>query len=260
MMMTDGMRPDAMQQAATPNLDRVLARSAYTLQALSVIPPVTLPCHMSIFYSLLPDQHGVTLVGHHMRNEVNGLIERLYLAGKTSAFIYNWDPLRELSRPLHLSAAFMANNSSQFVDGKMVGDRFILEHACREIPKNLYDFVFVYWGTIDECGHRFGWMSDEYLRQIEMVDGMIGQVLEVMAQDTVLLVFSDHGGHDTGHGIDIPEDMLIPWMICGPGIKQNHVIQSPVTLLDTTPTLAHILELRQSVEWQGRVIDEIFLA
>jgi predicted AlkP superfamily pyrophosphatase or phosphodiesterase len=142
----------------------------------------------------------------------------------------------------------------------MVGDRFILEHACREIPKNLYDFVFVYWGTIDECGHRFGWMSDEYLRQIEMVDGMIGQVLEVMAQDTVLLVFSDHGGHDTGHGIDIPEDMLIPWMICGPGIKQNHVIQSPVTLLDTTPTLAHILELRQSVEWQGRVIDEIFLA
>lgn len=259
LMMTDGLRPDALQQARTPNLDRVLARSAHTLQAESVIPPVTLPCHMSIFYSLPPHEHGVTLVGHKMQNEVNGLIERLYLAEKTSALIYNWDPLREISRPLHMTTSFIANNAAEVVDGEFVGDRFIVEHACREIPKGLYDFMFVYFGTIDECGHRFGWMSDEYWHQIEFVDGLIGQVLEVVPEDTVLLVCSDHGGHDTGHGNDIPEDMHIPWMICGPGIRQNYEIQSPVTLLDITPTLAHIMGLKASAEWQGRVVDEIFV-
>jgi predicted AlkP superfamily pyrophosphatase or phosphodiesterase len=259
MMMTDGMRPDALQQASTPNLDKVLAKSAHTMTAQSVMPSVTISCHTSIFYSLPPNRHGVLGIGQPLKVETNGLIEQLKIADKQSAFVYNWDPLRAMSRPRTLTASFMANIVDKYVDGEFVGDRFVADHACREISNNAYDFTFAYWGTIDECGHKFGWMSDEYFRQVEVVDGLIGEVLDVLPEDTTLLVHSDHGGHDHSHGTDIAEDMTIPWMISGPNIKQNYPIESPVSLLDIAPTLAPILEIEASPEWEGQCVDEIFI-
>jgi predicted AlkP superfamily pyrophosphatase or phosphodiesterase len=259
LMMTDGMRPDAFQQVSTPNLDRLLASGAHTMAARSVLPPVTIACHTSLFFSATPEQHQVSRIGDVSRVQWNGLIEQIKAASKHSAIFYNWDPLREVSRPLSISASFMANIADRYVDGKFVGDDFIVEHACREIPKNMYDFTFVYFATIDECGHRFGWMSDEYLRQIEIVDGYVGDVLAVTPEDTTVLVQSDHGGHDRGHGLDIAEDMTIPWIICGPNIKKKHLIQSSVTLLDTAPTLAYAMGIKPVVDWEGNCVDEVFV-
>jgi predicted AlkP superfamily pyrophosphatase or phosphodiesterase len=258
-IMTDGMRPDAFQQVSTPNLDRLMTNGAYSMSAQSVLPSVTIACHTSLFYSASPEQHGVSSVGDRSRIQWNGLIEQIKLVGKQSVIFYNWDPLREISRPLSISASFMANIADVYVDGAFIGDHFIVEHACREIPKNVYDFAFVYFATIDECGHKFGWMSDEYLRQIEIVDGYIGDVLEVTPDDTTILVQSDHGGHDHGHGLDIPEDMNIPWIISGPNIKRNYAIQSTITLLDTAPTLARIMDIDPVSDWAGQCIDEVFV-
>jgi predicted AlkP superfamily pyrophosphatase or phosphodiesterase len=259
LIMTDGMRPDAFQQVSTPNLDWLMTNGAHTLSAQSVMPSVTITCHTTMFYSLAPERHGVVREGQPMKTNGNGLIEQLKAADKHSAFFYNWDALRNMSRVLTLSASFMANIAALYVDGRFVGDDFVVEHACRELPRNRYDFAFVYFGTIDECGHKFGWMSDEYLRQIEYVDGFIGEVLSVLPEDTTVLVHSDHGGHDHGHGLDIPEDMTIPWIISGPGIKQNYALQSPVSLLDTAPTLARVLGIAPAPEWEGRAIDEVFI-
>jgi predicted AlkP superfamily pyrophosphatase or phosphodiesterase len=257
-MILDGVRPDALQQAATPNLEKLLAKSSYTMTAQSVMPCVTITSHTSMFYSASPEKHGVSGVGQVTKVEHNGLIEQLKAANKKSVAFINWDPLRTISRPLTISASFMANIVSGYVDGEFVGDKFILEHASRELHKAIYDFAFVYWGTTDECGHKFGWMSDEYIRQIEIVDGYIGELLTALPEDTTILVQSDHGGHDYGHGLDIPEDMTIPWFITGPNIKQNYEIQMPVTLLNTAPTLARVLEIEPSSHWEGQCIEEIF--
>lgn len=259
LIMTDGMRPDAFRQVSTPNLDRLLVNGAYTMSAQSVLPSVTIACHTSLFFSVTPERHGVSTVGDRGNVQWNGLIEQIKEAGKKSVIFYNWDPLREVSRPLSLTASFMANIADVYVDGEFIGDRFIVEHACREIPRNIYDFAFVYFATIDECGHKFGWMSDEYLRQIEIVDRYIGEVLAVTPEDTTVLVQSDHGGHGHGHGLDIPDDMTIPWIICGPNIKKNHLIQSSVTLLDTAPTLAYAMGIKPAADWEGTCVDEVFI-
>ena len=51
---TDGLRPDAIQKANTPNLQAMMKQGAYSLKAQAVMPSVTLPCHMSIFHSVPP--------------------------------------------------------------------------------------------------------------------------------------------------------------------------------------------------------------
>jgi len=81
-----------------------------------------------------------------------------------------------------------------------------------------------------------------------------------MPADTSVIIQADHGGHDRSHGTDCAEDMTIPWMAVGPHVKANYAIQGPVSLLDTAPTLARMLGIAPSDEWDGRCIDEIFTA
>jgi arylsulfatase A-like enzyme len=101
-------------------------------------------------------------------------------------------------------------------------------------------------------------MSEGYLQQVERVDTAFGVLLEGITADTTLLVHSDHGGHERTHGTDSPEDMTIPWLIMGPGIKQGHEIETAVSLLDTAPTLAHIMDVPVHHDWEGHCISEIF--
>ena len=113
------------------------------------------------------------------------------------------------------------------------------------------DFVFVYFGTVDEAGHAHGWMSDGYLAQLGRVDQALATLINGLPQDAVLLVQSDHGGHDRSHGTDMAEDMTIPWLVSGPGIKRGYPIIGPVSLLDTAPTLAHFLNIAPDKIWEG---------
>ena len=56
----DGLRPDALAAAHTPNFQTLMRKGAYTLDAQAVMPSVTLPCHMSVFHSVPPERHGTT--------------------------------------------------------------------------------------------------------------------------------------------------------------------------------------------------------
>ena len=43
-ILVDGMRPDAIENL--PRVRRLLAESSYTMEATTVMPSVTLPCHI----------------------------------------------------------------------------------------------------------------------------------------------------------------------------------------------------------------------
>jgi len=255
LLMLDGVRPDAIAAAGCPNLTALQARSAYTLSARSVMPSITLPCHMSIFHSVPPTRHGITDNMYiPMARPVIGLVEALSQAGKKCASFYNWEPLRDLSRPGHLHHSCCTHDSATNVDSDHVTVDAALAYIQREAP----DFAFVYAGTVDEAGHRYGWMEPGYLAQLRHVDGAVGRLLAGLPAETTILTLSDHGGHDRSHGTDLAEDMTIPWIVNGPGIRKNHVITGSVSLLDAAPTLAHILGVPVPPQWEGRVVDEAF--
>ena len=252
LIMLDGLRPDALTAARTPRLDAFIAQGAHTLDARSVMPSVTLPCHTSIFHSVPPERHGIVEnQWHAMARPIVGLVDAAKAAGKRCAFFYNWELLRDLYRPEAVYFSFFVNNSYE-----LDGDEVTAEAAVRYIPQYNFDFTFVYYGCIDTAGHNFGWMSDGYQQQIELTDALVGKVLDVLPPDTTVIIHADHGGHGRDHGTDMPEDMTIPWLIGGAGVRQGHVIQQPVSLLDTAPTIAHLLGIPRPQGWEGQVVSE----
>lgn len=255
-IMTDGLRPDALLQADAPHLQAFKACSAYTLQAQSVMPSITLPCHTSIFHSVPPTRHGIlSNEWHPMARPVTGLVDQAKLHDKKAAYFYNWEFLRDLNRSGSLHFSFFTD-TSHILDN---GDDLIAEQAAFYLGRRMFDFTFVYIGTIDTAGHAYGWMSDGYFAQIARVDRLIGQILASIPEDHTILIQSDHGGHERSHGTDMPEDMTIPWMLMGPDIKQDYAIQRLVSLLDTAPTLAHILGIPVVRDWEGTIVDEAFV-
>ena len=56
----DGMRPDGFLACKNPYIEQMMQKSYYTLDGTTVLPSVTLPCHMSLFHSTPPQRHGIT--------------------------------------------------------------------------------------------------------------------------------------------------------------------------------------------------------
>lgn len=253
-VMIDGLRPDAIGPAHCPNLRAMQSRGAWTLQARSTLPSITLPCHMTIFHSVPPARHGITTNDWHpMARPVPGLVEVAKRYGKRCAFVHNWEPLRDLNRPETLEFSYFRNNLYSYE-----GDDLLTDVAIDYLRQDRPDFLFLYLGTVDIAGHVFGWMSDEYLRQAERQDGNLGRVLDSLPAGTHVLVQADHGGHDRMHGTDLPEDITIPWLVMGSQIRAGHEILAPISLLDTAPTLAALLGVPAHGEWEGRVPEELW--
>ena len=233
LVLIDGTRPDALGVAHCPNLTALRARGAFTLNASSVLPSVTLPCHMSIFHSVPPSRHGVTTNDWQpMARPLPGLVDQAHAASRRCAFFHNWEPLRNLNLPGSLAFSYFRDN----VYGDLDGDQVIADEAVRYFATDQPDFAFVYFGTVDTIGHLYGWMSPEYLAQLERVDRTLGTLLARLP----------------------PEDMTIPWLVAGPGLRQGYEIKTAVSLLDTAPTLARLLGIKPHPQWEGRCIEEIF--
>ena len=251
----DGLRPDGLQQADTPHVDRLVSRGASTYTARTVMPSSTLPCHTSMFRGVTPQRHGIlTNTWVPQVRPVPSLVDVLHQADKRTAFFYNWEQLRDLADPGSLDRSYYMNNCHE-----PNGDEDLADLAAATLREWTPDFAFVYLGGTDIAGHNHGWMSDEYLAAIGRADAGIGTVLAAVNQEeTVFIVTSDHGGHESTHGTEMDEDMTIPWVIAGPPIAPGRSLQEPVRIIDNPTTIASLLEVAPAADWAGQVVREAF--
>src|SRR2546427_12932479 len=94
---------------------------------------------------------------------------------------------------------------------------------------------------VDTAGHDQGWMSKPYLKAVEDVDRGIGSLTKGFKElglfdRTTFIVTADHGGHAKTHGTSMAEDMTIPWIAAGAGIKAGYEIKQPGSPIDTAAT------------------------
>lgn len=247
LFLVDGMRPDSL--AGIENAQKIIADSTYTLEAQTVYPSVTLPCHISLFHSVTPERHGTTTnVYMPQVRPINGLCEVLKNADKRSAIFYNWEDLRDVSRPNSLThAAFYAGRRlGYFETGEMLADEVIKYLKTFET-----DFTFFYMGYTDWAGHKFGWMSEEYLSAMQSSWNNIEKVMTALGDEYAYIIVADHGGHDRTHGSEMPEDMLIPVILCGKDFEKGKVIEN-VSILDIAPTVARLIGVSPDEEWEGK--------
>ncbi|MDE2808031.1 MAG: alkaline phosphatase family protein [Gemmatimonadota bacterium] len=249
----DGLRPDGLQQASTPHVDRLISQGACTYTARTVMPSSTLPCHTSMFRGVPPQRHGIlTNTWVPQVRPVPSLVDVLHQAGKRTAFFYNWEQLRDLADPGSLDRSYYMNNCHE-----PDGDWELASLAAATLREWTPDFAFVYLGCTDIAGHDHGWMSAEYLATIGRADTAIGAVLEAVNQEeTVAIVTSDHGGHERTHGTEMDEDMTIPWVISGPAVSPGRSLQKPVSIIDNPTTIATLLEVAPAQDWAGQVVRE----
>jgi predicted AlkP superfamily pyrophosphatase or phosphodiesterase len=253
-LLVDGLRPEALAESHCPAMKGLMEGGASTRAASSVMPTMTLPCHLSLALSVPPERHGV-LTNEWRPPDCShpGLFEVACAQGLRASMVYNWGPLRYMAGPESLSFSLFRSDLL-----RPDGDDAIAEAAARHLERDLPDLAFVYLGTVDVAGHDHGFLSARYLEQVERVDRAVEKVLGAFDPSGHVLFQSDHGGHDYTHGFDCPEDVLIPWALRGPKARGAHSLIAPVSLLDTAPTVAHLLGIPAPEEWAGQVVAEAF--
>jgi predicted AlkP superfamily pyrophosphatase or phosphodiesterase len=166
----------------------------------------------------------------------------------------NWAELRDLMAPASTDVAYLLNEAPN-----LESDHVVALAAADHVRRHEFDLVFVYLGYTDTCGHDHGWMSEPYIEAISNADRCISTVIDAFAasgHQPNLLILSDHGGHERSHGTDMSEDMTIPWVMHGPGIRKGFEISEAVRIFDACPTLARLVGLTAARAWDGRVIQE----
>ena len=252
----DGLRPDALFLAATPNLDKLIAQGSYCPTAQTLSLSITLPSHASMLGGMVAEKHGILWgVPYIGWPGMTGptLFSVAHEAGLSTAMIFGKEKMNYLVLP----------NSVDQVYGMNAHDPEIRDWALEVIEAGLPNALFIHFPDTDRVGHAYGWMSENQFYAITYVDGLIGEVVTAMQDDgywpnTLLIVTADHGGHGMSHGDDSPLDRTIPWLAVGSGVPGGVTLTHPINTYDTAATALHALHLPIPDTWDGQPVLDIF--
>jgi hypothetical protein len=285
----DGLRPDLLLRARTPNLKSLCGTGAYTFWAQTTEVSVTLPSHVSMMTGVAPQKHGVdwneavtpivypkypTLLDEARKNRP-GLTSAV-IAGKkkfntfTRPGVCDWSYLPDIGRP---------------------DDTEVAAEAAKIIKQHAPNILFIHFANVDQIGHADtkvyppeiygdnfgGWGSPDQMAAIQKADVAVGIVLQALADkgvrdQTLIIVSADHGGQGFGHGRDDPRSRHIPWIASGPHVRQvpnyigldqqgfdlTRIGKLIVNTEDTFATACYFLGIPMSPDIDGRPVVEIF--
>lgn len=245
----DGARADAVQQVMPETL---LARAAYTWNAQTILPSVTLPAHASMLTGLTPDGHGVRFntwvpgSGYLAAPTVFSIVTAQ--GGKAGAFVTK-SKLLFLIKPGAAHAEYLPFPRYD----QLAAVREAIRYLVREQP----NLLFIHLADLDDAGHSSGWMSPTYMTAARRVPEAVAAVIDVLARMMVLdrslvLVTADHGGHGRTHGTADPQDMTIPWLAFG-AVSPGPIAQR-VVIYDTAATALAALGIPVPSTWDGRPV------
>jgi predicted AlkP superfamily pyrophosphatase or phosphodiesterase len=251
----DGARPDAIQQAAGPALRGLIERGSVCWRASAARPTVTQVNWATILTGCSPQKHGIDMNPvteaqlAPLRVRVPTVMDVVAKHGGTAAaFLGHWKlyPVETGTPGVHVEHSPYPAREAAAV-------------AARYIEQNKPQFTFVYMGDLDGLGHRFGWMSKEYLAGMAEVDAAVQAVLDAVGRagildQTLIVVASDHGGHGKAHSAGTAEDAKVPVILAGPGVRMGGTIEDSVSNSDIAPTVLFALRIERPVEWDGMVI------
>ena len=256
-IMTDGLRADAVESGRMPNLERLRAgkwmpgyKSAWTL-AGQVSPgsiPSSAPNHVSIATGYGVPTHGLTSNAQLEAGVFTAKptwLKRIVDAkpGATALFVYSWWPDANLY-PAE-GVEFMQSPTNE--DDEPNASALSLWLAGANAPDATLWFI----DAPDVAGHAHNFypMSSQYLAAAETTDRYIGMGLDAVAsrptfadEDWLVAVVSDHGGYANQHGVVQSGNMAshsVPIVICGTGMTQGRIPGVPYNFCVAANVLGH---------------------
>lgn len=256
----DGLRPDALEKADTPNLDSLIKKGSYTPIAKTDVEAKTLPSHTSLVTGLTSKNHGMS---------DNVYTQEL---GHTE-----FDTIFTIAKKSGLgTAAFVGKKKLSYINVPGTIDRYestdMSKDSVRQITQSYSSYLkehrpgltLIHFPYPDLAGHRKGWMSPEYMYSIALVDKAVGTIVESLKEagifeSTFIVITSDHGGEGNTHGRFVANSINIPWLALGKNVKANYIIKEQVYIYDTAPTVLRALGINPPKGLDGRVIWGIFI-
>lgn len=262
----DGARPDFVQEARMPTFHAMAREGAVTWAARSIVPPFTLPAHTSMLTGLAPEEHRVywnqwipafgplrsqTIF---MLAKSNGLSCAAFSGKDKLAHLFPTGSVDRVSFPL--------TDPRDWTGTNVFSARHVAAQAMSYFAEHKPRLMFVHFPDVDMAGHFYGWPSPEQFSALAECDAALAQlrtgIERVGGTNTVFILTADHGGAGLHHGLDRPEDMTIPWVIWGAGVRPGVVLSAPVTLPDTAATVAWLFGFALPTNAVGRPVLESF--
>jgi predicted AlkP superfamily pyrophosphatase or phosphodiesterase len=250
----DGLSSDGVRNAATPNIHKLMARGAWTLQSRGVMPTVSSPNWMSLLSGAGPEMHGVHSNEWERFNfkiapackgpegifpGIFGVIRAQRPKAKLAA-IHDWPGFGRL---VERTAASHVQHVKTSPAATAAAIAYWNEH------KPL--LLFVHLDDVDHAGHDKTWEGPEYRAAVEAMDTLIGRLVATVPLDKTLIVLAaDHGGTGTKHGNDTTNELETPLVFAGPGIAKGE-IKSLARGIDMAPTVVKALGLQPHACWEG---------
>jgi predicted AlkP superfamily pyrophosphatase or phosphodiesterase len=263
----DGLSPEGIMQASTPTFDSLMQEGAYSMTAQAVLPSSSGPNWASMIYGASPEEHGVYNndwrpkdIGENvlcnkeagsMWPSIFRLIREQYDDAELASF-HDWSTIGRLIEPGVLN--MLADTKGEDRTAQAAAD-YLFEYE----P----ELMFVHLDHVDHAGHSQQWGSAEYLHAVEKADRLTNLILEGLRrkgllEESLIIITSDHGGINTSHGGNTPEETTIPWIISGSAVKANYEITDDIMTYDTAATIAYVFGLQQPSCWIGRPVISAF--
>ena len=254
-----GLRPDAIEAADMTTVKALMQSGAYTLNAQTIMPSITLPAYASMVTGTCPAKHIARWDEYVPQNGYalgTDIFDLTHAVGLRTVLITGAEKLRHITEPGSTDYFGFVDNTDEPKDDTTV-ETMVIEQI-----REGFGLMLVHFPDGEVVGHELDWMSKQQLRAFREKDESLGLFLEVMKSSgfydgTLIIVTSDHGGHNSDDGSNIPEDMTIPWVISGPQVVPGE-LHTPIYIMDTAATVAFALGLPLQPEWDGAPVYEAF--
>ena len=252
----DGVRVDVFNAIKRPATRRFAEGGTELVPGLrTVYRALTNPAFASILTGAPPEVHGVANNNLGQKIRVEGLPDLV------PAILYGSMHVKHFSKPSwDVRIQSIVRASCWHIDD------LALEELKRDLVERLDVRLFVFdFSEADFVGHAYGSYTGFYRRSLERTDERIGRLLEwiskeELARDTAIIICSDHGIAGIDHSYLLSRaERLVPFIICGPGIRPGARVEVEGTIMDIGVTVAALLGVRPPAQSQGRVLEEIFV-
>lgn len=259
----DGLGAQAIPEGNMPELKKLMKQGSWSLSARTVLPSSSAVNWASMLMGAGPTEHGftewgskvpeiepVTKTKYGLFPSIFSVVRDQKLDAKT-AVVYTWEGIKYLIEQDAID--FVATGA----------DDFTADTAATLIKREKPLLTFIHFSAPDDKLHNDGFMSPAYNEELKNVDRRIGEIVKAVkeagiADQTIIMVTSDHGGAGKGHGGKSLGEVSIPWIIAGAGVKKDQEIKDVIITYDTAATIAWILGLKEPQPWRGKPILSAF--
>jgi predicted AlkP superfamily pyrophosphatase or phosphodiesterase len=225
----DALHPLALSKNVSPNLWQVMQTGQHTLYGKSVSPTLTLINHSAMLTGIAPEKGGRTdnnwKPGQPQITPPT-LFDDMKKRGYANAYFY--------SKP---KLGYLAGRSLTLQ--KLAPDTGV-DETRHFVTKEGKRFVMLHISGLEYAGMEHGWLSPAYLEELTRIDASLGPLLYDLKKrgNYLLIVTSDHAGHEKHHGTNHPEDYRLPFIILSDVKKFPDIQDRPYSVTELRSIVA----------------------